>query len=438
MAIGVRSDAAQPAQPPPPRLRRTLRLWEVSLSGLGVILGAGVYALIGPAALKAGNALWATFFVAGITAGLTAYTYIRLAPLRPKNAPEYQYTSLAFGPAVGFVAGWLMLAASILAGAAVALGFAGYLRHLVGTAITLNLALLFVVVTAVMFLGIAESVRIALILTAVEGLGLVCVIVVGAPHWAKTNFVDTPLGLGGLFAGAALVFFSYLGFEQLGNFAEEMERPDRDLPRALGIAMAGSMAVYVLTALSAVAVVDWRRLGASDAPLALVVGTILGTRADSALTLMALAATANTVLLVLLSASRSLYGLASAGVMPGWLARITRGGTPLSATLLVPSLAATIALAGDLSQVAKVTDAAILVSFALVNVSLPVIAHRARANDGRRFGLGDRVIPILALLLSGLLLIHTGWRACVVVVVLAGAGVAVYIATKSLARPVDR
>jgi APA family basic amino acid/polyamine antiporter len=206
MTLGVRNEAARPVQSTPSSLRRALGLWEVSLSGIGVILGAGVYALIGPAALEAGNALWATFFVAGITAGLTAYTYIRLAPLRPKNAPEYQYTSLAFGPTAGFVAGWLMLAASILAGATVALGFAGYLRHLVGTAISFNVALLFVVVTAVMLVGIAESVRIALILTAVEALGLVCVIVVGVPHRAKTNFLDAPLGLGGLFAGAALVF----------------------------------------------------------------------------------------------------------------------------------------------------------------------------------------------------------------------------------------
>jgi amino acid transporter len=127
--------------------------------------------------------------------------------------------------------------------------------------------------------------------------------------------------------------------------------------------------------------------------------------------------------------------MASAGVMPGRLARVTRRGIPLSATLVVTSLAATIAFAGDLSQVAKVTDAAILVSFALVNLSLPVIAQRARGSDGQRFGVGDRVVPILALLLSSVLLIHTGWWPCVAVVVLAGGGVAIYITTKSSARP---
>ena len=119
-------------------LRRTLSLWQVSLSGVGVILGAGVYALIGPAAAQAGNALWLSFLLAGLTGGLTAYAYARLARLAPKNSPEFQYTALAFGPKLGFVAGALMLIADVLAAAAVTIGFGGYLEHLLGTPITGN------------------------------------------------------------------------------------------------------------------------------------------------------------------------------------------------------------------------------------------------------------------------------------------------------------
>jgi basic amino acid/polyamine antiporter, APA family len=79
-------------------LRRTLGLFQVTLSGVGVILGAGVYALIGPAAALAGNALWLSFLLAGVTAGLTAYAYAQLGRLAPRNSPEFQYTALAFGP----------------------------------------------------------------------------------------------------------------------------------------------------------------------------------------------------------------------------------------------------------------------------------------------------------------------------------------------------
>lgn len=102
-----------------PALRRSLGLWRASLSGVGVILGAGVYALIAPAAGRAGGALWIAFLVAGVAAALTAYSYARLGRLRPRNSPEFQYTALAFGPRAGFVAGWLMLAADLLAAATV-------------------------------------------------------------------------------------------------------------------------------------------------------------------------------------------------------------------------------------------------------------------------------------------------------------------------------
>src|SRR5688572_1738758 len=86
----------------------------------------------GPSA-RAGSALWLSFLIAALAAGLTAYSYGRLAQRRPKDSPEFQYTTLAFGPRVGFVAGWLMLVADLLAAAAVAIGFGGYLAHLAGT-----------------------------------------------------------------------------------------------------------------------------------------------------------------------------------------------------------------------------------------------------------------------------------------------------------------
>src|SRR5690348_16256407 len=90
-------------------LARKLSVWQVSLTGIGIILGAGVYALIGPASGLAGEALWLAFLLAGVTAGLTAYSYARLGAMQPKASAEFQYTSLGLGPRIGFIAGWLML-----------------------------------------------------------------------------------------------------------------------------------------------------------------------------------------------------------------------------------------------------------------------------------------------------------------------------------------
>ena len=100
--------------------------------------GSGSLCTDRPAAREAGSALWAAFLLAAITAGLTAYSYARLATVRPKNSPEFQYVSLAFGRTAGFLAGWLMIAAGLLSAATVALGFGSYLRHLAQTPAAFN------------------------------------------------------------------------------------------------------------------------------------------------------------------------------------------------------------------------------------------------------------------------------------------------------------
>jgi APA family basic amino acid/polyamine antiporter len=415
--------AAAPA--PTPVLRRTLGLWPVTLSGIGVILGAGVYALVGPAAARAGGALWLAFLMAGAAAGLTAYSYARLGAMRPKDSPEFQYTALAFGPHVGFVAGWLMLAADLLAVATVALGFGGYLEHLVGLPTVPGALGLLAVAGLIVAAGVGESVALAIVLTVVEAAGLLFVVAIGLPFWTTVDYLEMPHGLAGVSGAASLIFFAYLGFDELGNFAEEMRRPERDLPRALAVAMAASTAIYLAVALSAVGAVGWRELAASSAPLARVAGTVLGARADTTLSVVALAATGNTVLLLLVAGSRSVYGMAAAGVLPAALGRVGRSATPLTATVVVSGVAAALVFAGDLARVAALTDAAVLGSFVLVNLALPWLVVRGLA-PGRGIRRGaDLAVPSLAVLLCGWLLLHAGWLALGTAAALAAIGLGV-------------
>lgn len=394
------------------------------MSGIGVILGAGVYALVGPAAGLAGNALWLAFLLAGVAAGLTAYSYARLGTMRPKDSPEFQYTALAFGPRVGFVAGWLMLAADLLAGAAVTLGFGGYLAHLAGTPAVANALVLLAVACVVLLAGIGESVRLAIGLTIVEVAGLVFIIVIGLPAWGGMSFLEMPQGARGLSAAAALIFFAYLGFDEMGNFAEEMRRPERDLPRALFLSMAVATLIYLLVAVSATATVGWRSLSASTAPLALVAGRALGPSAETAISTIALAATANTVLLLLVAGARSVYGMARGGVLSRRLGDIGRRGVPVRATFLVTAVTGALVLPGDLAQMAALTDAAVLLSFMLVNLSLLWVAsHGARSPRPARRVL-DLTLPSLAFLMCGWLVIHTGWTSLAVAGGLAIVGLA--------------
>lgn len=381
----------------------------MSLAGIGVILGAGVYALIGPAAAEAGNALWLAFVVAGTSAGLTAYAYARLGALRPRTSPEFQYTALGFGPRVGFVAGWLMLFADIAASASVALGFGGYLGHLTGVPLVAGALGLVVLAALAVAAGAATSVRLAVVLTGVEAVGLLFVIAIGLPAWPGADYRQMPAGVAGVGSAAALIFFAYLGFDELGNFAEEMHAPERDLPRALFISLAVTTLIYVAVALSATALVPFETLGRSPAPLALVAGRVLGPAADGLLSLVALAATANTVLLLLFSASRSVYGMSRAGVLPERLARLTTSASPARALGAVAAVACLLALIGDLSSVARLTDAAVLISFMCVNASLAWLGATGRSGAaGSRRAL-DVVLPGIGGLLSGVLLAYSGW-----------------------------
>jgi basic amino acid/polyamine antiporter, APA family len=242
---------------PTGKLHRTLSLWQVALAGTGTVLGAGIYALIGPAAGRAGGALWMGFLLAGIAAGATAYVYVRFSHMSPRNSPEFQYTALAFGPHAGFVAGWLMLAADLLAAATVALGFGGYLSHLTGWPIVFGAMVLILAVAGAIFAGIAESIFAGIVLSLVEVAGLVFVATAGIPFWPEADFLEAPLGFDGVVAAASLIFFAFLGFDEIGNLTEEMRDPQRDLPRALFITMVASTSIYALVALSVVAVVDW-------------------------------------------------------------------------------------------------------------------------------------------------------------------------------------
>jgi APA family basic amino acid/polyamine antiporter len=361
--------------------------------------------------------------IAALAAGLTAYSYARLAQRRPRNSPEFQYTTLAFGPRVGFMAGWLMLVADLLAAAAVALGFGGYLAHLAGTPIAVNALVLLAAVALVLHAGITQSVGLAIVLTIVEAAGLLFVIAVGLPHWPAASYVEMPQGMGGVWAGAALIFFAYLGFDELGNFAEEMRAPERDLPRALFLSLVLTTVVYMLVALAAVAAVEWRELAASPAPLALVARRALGPGADTALALMALAATANTVLLLVLSASRSMYGMASEGRLPRRLARIGRRSIPATATWVALAVTGLVVVSGTLVQAATMTDAAVLASFMLVNASLLWLSRRPEgpAGGGK---LADVAVPGAALVLCGALLLHVGWLGLAAAAALAAGGLA--------------
>jgi APA family basic amino acid/polyamine antiporter len=425
----------EPLQLAEPQLKRLLGLWVTVITGVGVILGSGIYVLVGVAAGEAGNAVWLSFLVAAAVAGLTGLSYARLSKLKPKDAPEFQFVGMAFRPWLAFLAGWMILWAVVISSSAVALGFAGYLSYLVGTPVIPAAIGLVLACSIVVFLGIGESALLAGILTFIEVAGLVFIVAIGVPHFGEVNIMEMPLGVVGTVGVASLVFFAYLGFEGMANLSEEMKNPEKDLPRAIMLALGISTLLYILVALAAISVVDWQTLGQSDAPLALVAAQVLGDRAGTTLTLVALFSTANTVLLLLLAASRAMWAMACAGALPGVFCVIGKERrTPWLAIIVVAFFASLFTIFEDIGQVAEFTNFATLLAFAGVNAAAIRIFNRESTLTGFKRVFLDIIMPALGLVTAVLLAINTGWRAASFGGILIAVGLIVYLVSGAIMR----
>lgn len=417
-------------------LSRRLGLLTTTLVGIGVILGAGIYVLVGVAARQAGNAAWMSFLIAAVVAGFTGLSYARLSKMKPKNAPEFQYLNMAFGRAPAFLAGWLVLGSTVISAAVVALGFAGYLEHLFGIPYLGGAIGLILLSSLVVFMGIGESTVFAAVLTLVEVGGILIIIFIGIPSFGRVDIFEMPeAGLSGVIGAASLIFFAYLGFEGMANMSEEMKNPQRDLPKALLLAITISTILYILVAISAVSVIGWQNLSASSAPLAAVAAEVIGDKADILLTAIALASTANTVILLLFAASRSMWAMSCAGVLPKNICVIgEHRHTPWLAILLVGAIACIFTLFKSIEDVAEFTNFAVLLAFIGVNASAFKLFTRDATTGRIKHILMNRIMPLLGCITSLWLAITLGWRAAVFGLILLSAGIAFYFLMKRIYR----
>jgi APA family basic amino acid/polyamine antiporter len=358
-------------------LKRELGLFEVTLSGIGIILGAGIYALIGKGAALAGNALWLSFAISAVIAVFTGLSYAELSAMFPKAGAEFEYVNHAFGVRAAFVIGWLIIFSGLIGASTVALGFAGYASALTGISPSLLSVGLIIALSLLLTRGVRLSAIFAVLFTLVEVGGLILIILLGIPSLGKVDYLEMPLGIPGVLTAASLVFFAYIGFEDVVKLAEETREPERNIPRGLLMAMGVSILLYILVSIAAVSVAGWEALAASDAPFAMVAGLALGSGASLLLSGIALFATANTVLLMLLASSRISYGMADAGHLPARLAYVHRThGTPVRATLLVGAGACLFALAGDIGFAAELTNFTLFLTFTVINATVILLRIR--------------------------------------------------------------
>jgi APA family basic amino acid/polyamine antiporter len=358
-------------------LRRALGLSGLTFGGVGIILGAGIYSVIGVAAGQTGESVWLSFVISSIVALVTALSYAELATTFPQTSAEFAYLRRALPgwPAVATATGLLVALSGAATASTVAIAFAGYLRSFVEVPSALVAYGLLAAALAVNLVGIKESAWINAAFTLIEAGGLVLFIGLGASSERFAAALSaTPDA--SVVSGAALVFFSFLGFENIANLTEEAKNPRRDVSRAIFLSLAIATTLYILVALAAVALVPPAQLGQTQAPLVDAARSKSASVA-SALGAIALFATANTALVSMLVASRVIFGMARDGELPRRLSSLfARRKTPWAATLAVAITAGALVPFGRVGVVASISSFASLLAFATVNVALILLRYR--------------------------------------------------------------
>lgn len=379
------------------------------------MLGAGIYALVGQAALLAGNAVWLSFLLASLVASCTGLSYAELSSFIPKAGGQYYYASRAFGGLVAFLVSWLLVIGIAIAAAAVALGFGGYLNAMTGIVPIWSASLLVAASAALLIYGIQQSAWVAGICTVLELLGLALIVAVGIPKLGSINYFETaPSGAEGVISAAAIIFFAYIGFEEIVQLSEETRNPTKNIPRAVLLSIAITTVIYVVVAACAVSVIGWEQLGNSESPLADVAAVALGHRAFQALSIIALFSTGNTVLILIMSASRVLYGMAEDGRMPKGLAAVHRTRkSPYVSTIAIAVVSIVMILTlRKLSVVANLTNFTLLSAFILINIAVIVLRFR-EPDTPRPFKIPGRIgrlpiFPLVGITTSLVMLAYVG------------------------------
>ncbi len=379
------------------KLNRSLSLTECVFYGVGSILGAGIYVLIGKTAGPAGNLTWLAFLIASLCAVVTALSYAELATLFPKAGGEYVYATEAFGKKIGTVIGFIITLNGIVTGAAVAVGFSGYFNDLTGT----HLGFVPIAILGLIFLvnaaGIRHSSVVNIVFTLIEVGGLVLVIVCGANSLGKVDLLELPEGgWNSLLTASALAFFAFVGFEEIVKLAEETREPEKNIPRALFITSIIVIVIYELVAISAVSVVPSDQLAESQSPLADVVRSQIGQTGIVTISAIALFSTANTILSNMLGSSRIFFNMSGETRGLKFFSKLSdKRKTPVAALVLIAGVMIAFTFIEDIETIARIATTFIFLTFLAVNLCVIILRFkRKRLKRAYKVPLAIRGLPV--------------------------------------------
>ena len=383
-------------------LRRSIRLTPLIFYGLGTMVGGGFYALVGRVAGLAGPSTPFALGLSGLSALLSAASFAELSARFLVSAGEVHYVERGFRVrSLAITVGWLVILTGIVSAATLSVATIGFLQDFVQVPTRLGILAMVLAMGLVAGWGIAESVGVVFAITVIEIGALIYVglaagdVLLELPDRFAEIVPSADGGVWmGVFSGMFLAFYAFIGFEDMVNIAEEVERPRRNLPIAIIAGVIATTLLYIWVSLVAVLAVAPADLAASNTPVAQIMSSH-GSSTTTALGVVSLLAGVNGALVQFVMAARVAYGMAKRNQAPGWLARVhpaTR--TPVRATAVMTAVIAVLAVFFPLTTLARSTSAIMLVIFSLVNVSLWRVKKRDPdpAGEGPRF---PRWLPLV-------------------------------------------
>jgi APA family basic amino acid/polyamine antiporter len=400
------------------RLKRVLGPIDLIIFGIGGIIGAGIFALVGTAAagdavrLGAGPALMVSFLLTGAACAFAGLCYAEFASLVPISGSAYTYAYATLGEIIAWIIGWDLILEYAVGNVAVAVSWSGYfceflrgfglefpvwlatdLRtalntpeilaqapHLLGIPIVFNLPAVFIVtaLTAVLVIGIKESARFTAVMVGIKLLVLAFFVIAGLFWVTPENWTPfAPNGWVGIQAGAAVIFFAYIGFDAVSTMAEETRNPSRNLPIGILGSLAICTVVYVIVAAVLTGMVPWNELNTAE-PLSVAMRKVGAPNWTAGIIAFGSIVAHTAVLLVFqLGQPRIFYAMSRDGLLPPALSRVhPRYRTPHTATIWCGVAVALAASVASLDEMADLCNIGTLSAFLLVCAGILVLRYR--------------------------------------------------------------
>jgi len=378
-------------------LKRVLKPHELVLLGVGAVIGTGIFVLSGVGAGYAGPALPVSFIIAGLVCILAAFCYAEFAAMVPVTGSAYTYCYASLGEIWAWTIGWDLILEYAVAVSAVAIGWSGYVANLLtamgitlpaylinppgidGGIINLPAVLIILLMTALLITGMKESARVTAIIVAIKVAILLLFVYLCIGHFDLSNWNNfMPMGWEGVFGGAAVIFFAFIGFDTVVIAAEETENPKRTLPRALIATLIICMILYVVVAAMLTGIIPFASLAGQSAPIAFALNQI-GIPWGAALVSVGAICGMTTVLLMnIYGQSRVFFAMSRDRLLPSALSDIHPVfETPVKVTLLVGIVTAILAGFSPLRLVAELVNIGALFAFMLVAVGVLILRYKS-------------------------------------------------------------